>query len=106
MSNDQIIAEAAISAGLYTEEQVQALYEAGKQLPLHTYAVWVEMGYVPRQGERGLKVKLWKHRGRKSSATSEQSEGEIDPQSSGNFYLVSTCLFDVTQVKRIEERTA
>ena len=51
MTNEEIIVEAALTAGLYTEEQVAAIMEAGGELPLHTFAAWKEKGFVAPKKE-------------------------------------------------------
>ncbi len=109
MTNEEIIVEAALAAGLYTEEQVAAITEAGGELPLHTFATWKEKGFVPKKGSKGLKVRLWRHRIRKGSEDESDSDtfNPFDPDApdpeKGGYYMVTAALFDVSQVQKLEE---
>jgi len=44
MTNEQIIANVAISEGIYTEEEVNNMIEVGKEIPLHTLQGWNARG--------------------------------------------------------------
>ncbi len=109
MTNEEIIVEAALAAGLYTQEQVVAIMEAGGELPLHTFAVWKEKGFVPKKGSKGLKVRLWRHRKKKGADNVSDSDtsNPFDPNApdpeKGGYYMVTAALFDVSQVQKLEE---
>ena len=109
MTNEEIIVEAALASGLYTEEQVAAIMEAGGELPLHTFATWKEKRFVPRKGSKGLKVRLWRHRVKKEAGDVSDPDtlnpfdlNAPDPEK-GGYYMVTAALFDVSQVQRIKE---
>lgn len=62
MKNTEIIARAAIAAGLYTEAEAADLIAVHGCLPLHTYAGWKAEGYQVKPGEHAaLEVALWKY---------------------------------------------
>ncbi len=100
MNNEEIIHQAALS--IYSEEQIQAFYDAGTVIPLHTFAVWKELGYVPKKGSHGLKVRLWRHKTKKNGSEEEYSVDGSDPEKSANYYMVNAYLFDVSQVQKLE----
>ena len=51
MTNEKIIYDAAISAGIFAKESAAAILSTGRRLPLHTYQEWRRMGYQVKQGE-------------------------------------------------------
>ena len=82
MTNEQIIADAAVSAGLYTLEEIKEFIDAGKEIPLHTVSGWSARGnYKVKTGESGIETKLWKK---------SKDEG---------FYLSKAYLFSENQVE-------
>ena len=75
MTNYEIIASAAITAGIFTRDEVIAFHERGQSIPLHTFAEWKSRGYIVKRGERAaMKCRIWKHR-----AAQERTEdnGEV-----------------------------
>lgn len=93
MTNEQIIADVAISAGIYTAEEIEAFIEEGKEIPLHTFKGWLSRGnYRVKAGEHGIETRLWKKKERKKS----DSENEEDDKR--NFYLAKAFLFSENQV--------
>ena len=61
MKNEEIIARAAVLAGLLTEEEAKSLIDAGKEIPLQTLQGWKYRGdYQVKEGEEPVEVKLWK----------------------------------------------
>ena len=46
MTNTQIIINEAITNGLYTKEEVEAILESGHMIPLHTFQTWKSAGYI------------------------------------------------------------
>lgn len=60
MKNKDIIREAAIKAGIITEEQAIELENEAIEIPFHTASGWKAKGYAVKEGETGMEVKLWK----------------------------------------------
>ena len=86
MTNEQIIADAAVSAGLYTSEEIKEFIDDGKDIPLHTVSGWSARGeYRIKPGEHGIETRLWKKR---------KDEG---------FYLSKAYLFSENQVELLKE---
>ncbi len=98
MTNEQIIADVAISAGLYTEKEIVELIEAGKEIPLHTFKGWTARGpYKIKAGEHGIETRLWKKKNKKKDDKGEEVEPKTD------FYLAKAYLFSSDQVELQEE---
>ena len=94
MTNNQIIENAAISAGIFTREQVDEYIQQGRRIPLHTYQEWKRMGYRVKPGEHAsIVVSLWKF----SSKKVELDDGEEVDDS--NYYRSSAYLFTQNQVE-------
>ena len=84
MKNEEIIARAAVLAGLLTEEEAKSLIDAGKEIPLHTLQGWKYRGdYQGKEGEEPVEVKLWKKK------------------ENGGFYLAKARLYSEKQLIRI-----
>lgn len=84
MKNEEIIARAAVQAGLLTEEAVKRRMDAGKEIPLHTLQGWKYRGdYLVKDGEQPVEVKLWKKK------------------EDGRFYLAKANLYSEEQLIRI-----
>ncbi len=84
MKNEEIIARAAVQAGLLTEEEAKSLIDAGKEIPLHTLQGWKYRGdYQVKDGEQPIEVKLWKKK------------------EDGGFYLAKSRLYSEKQLIRI-----
>lgn len=63
MKNDELIASAAVEAGVYTDEEVKRIISSGGKLPLHTATAWGEYGKRVKSGEKPLFfVRLWRFR--------------------------------------------
>lgn len=95
MTNEQRIADAAVSAGLYTEEEVSEMINSGKEIPLHTLSGWSSRGnYKIKEGEHGIETRLWK-----------KKKGNIDDKNEVNkgFYLAKAFLFTENQIELREE---
>lgn len=60
MNNREIIKEIAISEGIVTAEEADAMEEKGEDIPLHTVSGWKQKGYSVRAGEEGVEARLWK----------------------------------------------
>lgn len=100
MTNLQIIASAAIEAGIYTVEQVEACFAAGHLLPLHTFAEWKRLGFSVKKGEKArLKVDIWKKSNKK--ITAENENGDEVEADTGRFYKKLSHFFTLDQVERI-----
>ena len=63
MKNREIIANAAVQAGILTAEEAKDALENGGEIPLHTLQGWNLRGsYRVKSGEEGISVKLWRKR--------------------------------------------
>ena len=86
MKNQEIIAAAAVSAGVLTQQEADGLMSAGADIPFHTAQGWKMKGeYKVREGEQGTEVKLWK-----------KKDG-------GGFYLAKAFLYSKAQVEVIAQ---
>ncbi len=104
MNNEQIIMQTALAHGLYTEEEIQDYLMQGKEIPLHTFAVWKSKGLVPKKGEHGIETRLWKKRKKiKISKDTEESTGQAEDLSKGEYYLTKAYLFNRDQVVPINQ---
>lgn len=98
MTNFQIIANTAIAAGLYTKEQVEAIFQSGCGLPLHTYNEWKRAGYQVKKGEHAaLSCDIWMPK--KKKADEKQTDNEEENR--GDFYKKHAHFFLSSQVERI-----
>lgn len=48
MTNEQIIANSAVAAGIFTQEEAEAYFSHGMRLPIHTFAEWKNHGYCQK----------------------------------------------------------
>ena len=86
MKNQEIIAAAAVSAGVLTQQEADGLMSAGADIPFHTAQGWKMKGeYKVREGEQGTEVKIWK-----------KKDG-------GGFYLAKAILYTRNQVELIAQ---
>lgn len=98
MTNFEIITNAAIAEGLYTEEQVNAIFQSGHDLPLHTYNEWKRAGFQVKKGEHAaLSCDIWMPKKKKAA---EKQEGD-DEEEGRNFYKKHAHFFLVSQVESI-----
>lgn len=82
MKNEEIIAQAAVSAGLLTEEEAEKCVKAGTDIPLHTVQGWRRRGdFEVKEGEEPIEVKLWKKK------------------ENGGFYLAKAYLYSREQIE-------
>ncbi len=82
MKNEEIIAKAAVEAGVLTEEEAKKCVETGAEIPLHTAQGWRLRGnYTVKDGEQPIEVRLWK-----------KAEG-------GKFYLAKANLYRLDQME-------
>ena len=96
MTNTTIITNAAVQAGIFTEEEAEAIIKSGHELPLHTFNEWKRMGYSVKKGEHArLKVEIWK----KSTKKHQNDDGE--EVESDRFYLKLSPFFTFDQVEKI-----
>lgn len=86
MKNIEIIAEAAVKAGILTKEEAKRRIDNNEEIPFHTESGWKQKGYVVRKGEAGTEVKIWK-----------KKEGEE------KFYLAKAYLYGFDAVTREED---
>lgn len=101
MTNEQIIANVAIGAGIYTQEEVERIIADRGELPIHSLIGWKMRSpkgyeYRVRQGEHGIECKLWKKRKKKGRESQEESSPEENPS---DFFLVKTYLFTDKQIE-------
>ena len=95
MTNEQIIFDAAISSGLFTKEEANALLSTGRRLPLHTYQEWRRLGYQVRQDEHAaLVLNLWRF------TSGNPSKEEQEGTASEHAYLAKSHLFTASQVEK------
>ena len=77
MTNNEIIYSAAIDAGIYTQEQADAILASGHFLPLHTFQEWKARGYSVKKGEKAvLHVDLWKFTNKPPKAAREHAAAD------------------------------
>lgn len=75
MTNNEIIYSEAIAAGIYTQEQADAILASGHALPLHTFPEWKRLGYSVKKGEKAaVKTRLWKYTTQPTKAAREAAE--------------------------------
>ena len=81
MKNQEIIANAAVRAGLLTAEKAKQMLDAGEDIPLHTVQGWNLRGnYKAKDDAEPIEVKLWKKQG------------------DGGFYLAKAYLYSEAQM--------
>lgn len=81
MKNQEIIAKAAVQAGLLLADKAKRMIEAGEDIPLHTLQGWKLRGnYHVKEDAEPLEVKLWKR------------------QEDGRFYLAKAYLYSKEQM--------
>lgn len=84
MKNKEIIAKAAVNAGMYTSDEVNEMITKGIDIPLHTYRGWNKKGrYKIKEGAKPIKVKLWQK-----------------IEESGKFYLSESNLYTKEQMEK------
>ena len=95
MTNNQIILNAAVAEGLFTEDEAIAILESGRRLPLHTYQEWKRLGYQVKKGAKAaLTVALWKCKKNVDKETGEEEE---------KMFLRKAHLFTFDQVEKRTE---
>lgn len=99
MTNQQIIAKEAVRNGIFTEEEVTEMMEAGDEIPLHTLQGWRIRKCKVKKGEHGLETRLWKRKNRKMS----KEENEEETEEHRDFYMTKAYLFTDDQVEEINE---
>ena len=110
MTNEKIIYDAAISAGIYTKESAAAILSTGRRLPLHTYQEWRRMGYQVKQGEHAaLSVVLWRWKEGKKTGNvvevpglynADSSAATVEEQEASHHYKTMAHLFTFAQVEK------
>ena len=81
MKNQEIIAKAAVQAGLLPADEAKRMIEAGEDIPMHTLQGWKLRGnYHVKEDAEPLEVKLWKRQG------------------DGRFYLAKAYLYSKEQI--------
>lgn len=81
MKNQEIIAKAAVQAGLLPADEAKRMIEVGEDIPMHTLQGWKLRGnYHVKEDAEPLEVKLWKR------------------QEDGRFYLAKAYLYSKEQI--------
>ena len=63
MKNNELIAKAAVDAGIYTRDEANRLIKEKGELPIHTATMWQGYGYRVKSGEKpAFFVRLWRFR--------------------------------------------
>ena len=99
MTNEELIAQVAISAGIYTVEEIEGFLSEGKEIPLHTLKGWESRGYKVKSGEHGLETKLWK---KKKNHVDDDTDAELSEMQNKAFYLTKAFLFSADQIEKME----
>ena len=85
MKNKEIIANAAVEAGILTKDEAEQMLRRNEDIPLHTLQGWRLRGsYKVRKDEKPIEVRLWK-----------KKEGE------DRFYLAKSYLYRKEQLEQI-----
>ncbi len=98
MNNTQIIEQAAVDSGFFSQAEVEKLTAEGKEIPFFTTTAWKRKGYVPKEGIQGFETRLWRKR---PSAKGSTPSGDGDL--SGCFYKVRCHLYHPSQVVSIDD---
>ena len=107
VTNEQIIYENAISAGIFTEEEAMSILEKEGELPLHSLSGWKirsPKGYEIRirKGEHAiLTINLWKKKKKKKSEPITEENEEEQKETDRDFYLTKTFLFSDKQIEMV-----
>lgn len=100
MTNEQIIANSAVAAGIFTQEEAEAYFSHGMRLQIHTFAEWKNHGYMVKKGEHAaLTVSIWKP---KTSKKKDEKNVEADKEENSGFFLTTAYLFTKQQVEAIK----
>lgn len=100
MTNEQIIANSAVAAGIFTQEEAEAYFTQGMRLPIHTFSEWKNNGYMVKKGEHAaLTVSIWKPKTRKKK---DEKNVEADKEENSGFFLTTAYLFTKQQVEAIK----
>ncbi|SNU06672.1 hypothetical protein SAMN06297422_10721 [Lachnospiraceae bacterium] len=101
MTNEQIIADVAVTSGLFTEAEIVDFIESGREIPLHTFQGWAARGnYRIKAGEHGIETRLWKKRKPNNPEKNSHDEKQEDDK---GFYLTKAYLFSADQVEIRED---
>ena len=93
MNNTQIIEQAAIDSGFFTQEEVERLTADGESIPFLTATGWKRKGFVPKEGIKGFETRLWRKRPPRKGSNPSGEESL-----SGGFYKVRCHLYHPSQV--------
>lgn len=110
MNNTTIIVNAALNAGIFTEEQIKQHLEQSGEIPLHTFNGWKERGYSVRKGQKAaLKCDIWKHSKKVEAVPAKTQDGQETEQDidTSRYYRKLSHFFTAEQVERapIKERS-
>ena len=106
MTNNEIIYSESIAAGIYTQDQADAILSSGHALPIHTFPEWKRMGYSVKKGEKAaIKTRLWKYTTQPTKAVREAAGlAGKEPDADPHYYLAPAYLFTAAQVQPTEDR--
>ena len=91
MKNANLIMDAALKAGIYTQDEADRLMKENGQLPIHTAAAWRQLGMQVKTDEKpAFFVRLWRFR---------PAEGANDTDS--GFYAARSAVYLQSQVEPI-----
>ena len=63
MKNSEIIADAALKAGIYQKEEIDHIMKEKGELPIHTATMWLQLGKKVKPGEEPCAyARLWRFR--------------------------------------------
>ncbi len=109
MTNQQLIINAALNYGIYSEEQIEEIIRVRGELPIHSYLGWRERAprgyeYRIKKGEHGIETRLWKLRKKQEKRSTEEATDERGlEEKKGRFYLTKTYLFSEEQVELVKK---
>ena len=105
MTNTTIIVNAALDAGIFTEEQIKQYLESIGELPLHTFNGWKERGFVVRKGQKAaLKCDIWKYSKKTETVPAKTPEGKETEQEIdiNHYYKKLSHFFTIAQVEPVQ----
>ena len=103
MTNFEIIANAAIENGIYTEEQVKSIIESGHSLPLHTFSEWKRIGFIVKKGAKAaMTCFIWRYKENKKGNEEQPEEQKDGIEVCKDYYKTKAYFFTDKQVERIQ----
>lgn len=101
MTNNNIIYNAAITAKLYTQAELDNLMQTTGDLPLHTYQEWRHIGLNVKAGEKAaITTMLWRHTSASKTHGDDALSQAAEDQGDNHYYLAKAHLFTAAQVEK------